>query len=298
MSTELGHRVLAIAMLVATDCLSEGVNLQEHFDAVIHYDLSWNPTRHEQREGRVDRYGQPRTIVRTITYYGADNGIDRIVLDVLLRKHARHPPGDRRFGAGPGESDGLVEALMEGVVLRSDFDLEQLTFEGFEDRGRQSSNSSGKTLPRERSDPATCSPNTPSSPRRSSRGRAGARRAWHGERSSARSWSRGASAWRFELRTLVIVSTIDLADSRPRSDRGRHRDRAETFIAERRPPHCGWRGVSDPHPSVRRGASPPKVLDAGIEARPVTGGRPVRHLATTMASLVRRSCSSFATACC
>ncbi len=42
-------------VLVATDCLSEGINLQEHFDAVFHYDLSWNPTRHEQREGRVDR---------------------------------------------------------------------------------------------------------------------------------------------------------------------------------------------------------------------------------------------------
>ena len=46
-------------VLVCTDCLSEGINLQEHFDAVVHYDLSWNPTRHEQREGRVDRYGQP-----------------------------------------------------------------------------------------------------------------------------------------------------------------------------------------------------------------------------------------------
>src|SRR5690606_4689867 len=44
-------------VLVATDCLSEGINLQEHFDSVIHYDLAWNPTRHEQREGRVDRFG-------------------------------------------------------------------------------------------------------------------------------------------------------------------------------------------------------------------------------------------------
>lgn len=32
-------------LLVATDCLSEGVNLQDHFDAVVHYDLSWNPAR-------------------------------------------------------------------------------------------------------------------------------------------------------------------------------------------------------------------------------------------------------------
>ncbi|WP_028649417.1 C-terminal helicase domain-containing protein [Nocardiopsis sp. CNT312] len=45
-------------VLVATDCLSEGVNLQHYFDAVVRYDLAWNPTRHDQREGRVDRYGQ------------------------------------------------------------------------------------------------------------------------------------------------------------------------------------------------------------------------------------------------
>ena len=51
-------------VLVATDCLCEGINLQGDFDAVLHYDLSWNPTRHEQREGRVDRYGQPSPNVR------------------------------------------------------------------------------------------------------------------------------------------------------------------------------------------------------------------------------------------
>jgi len=61
------------------------VNLQHLFDAVIHYDLSWNPTRHEQREGRVDRYGQPNKKVRVVTYYGTDNQIDGIVLDVLIR---------------------------------------------------------------------------------------------------------------------------------------------------------------------------------------------------------------------
>jgi superfamily II DNA/RNA helicase len=69
-------------LLVCTDCLSEGINLQNHFDAVMHYDLSWNPTRHEQREGRVDRYGQERKRVRVLTYYGIDNQIDGIVLDV------------------------------------------------------------------------------------------------------------------------------------------------------------------------------------------------------------------------
>lgn len=123
-------------ILVATDCLSEGVNLQDHFDAVIHYDLSWNPTRHEQREGRVDRYGQPKEAVRAITYFGADNGIDRIVLDVLLRKHDAIRKATGVSVPVPGDSDGLVEALMEGVILRSDLDVEQLAFEGFEDKRR------------------------------------------------------------------------------------------------------------------------------------------------------------------
>ena len=75
-------------LLVCADCLSEGINLQHAFDAVAHYDLSWKPTRHEQREGRVDRYGQPRKRVKVVTYYGIDNQIDGIVLDVLLRENA------------------------------------------------------------------------------------------------------------------------------------------------------------------------------------------------------------------
>jgi superfamily II DNA or RNA helicase len=105
-------------VLVATDCLSEGVNLQDTFDAVVHYDLAWNPTRHEQREGRVDRFGQKTTIVRTVTIYGTDNQIDGIVLAVLLRKHEAIR---RRTGVSvpvPDESDTVVEALMEGLILR------------------------------------------------------------------------------------------------------------------------------------------------------------------------------------
>ncbi len=54
-------------VLVATDCLSEGVNLQGSFQAVVHYDLARNPTRHEQREGRVDRFGQRARTVRAVT---------------------------------------------------------------------------------------------------------------------------------------------------------------------------------------------------------------------------------------
>jgi len=73
-------------ILVATDCLSEGVNLQTHFTAVLHYDLPWNPNRLEQREGRVDRYGQTAKTVDCILLYGDNNPMDGAVLDVLLRK--------------------------------------------------------------------------------------------------------------------------------------------------------------------------------------------------------------------
>ena len=119
-------------VLVATDCLSEGVNLQEHFQAVVHYDLAWNPTRHEQREGRVDRFGQPARTVRAVTIYGADNGIDGIVLDVLLRKHEQIRKALGISVPVPDRSDDVIEAILEGLLLRPS-SSEQLTleFEGF-----------------------------------------------------------------------------------------------------------------------------------------------------------------------
>jgi superfamily II DNA or RNA helicase len=73
-------------VLVATDCLSEGINLQEHFTAVLHYDLPWNPNRIEQREGRVDRFGQTATTIKTYILYGEDNAMDNFVLEVLIKK--------------------------------------------------------------------------------------------------------------------------------------------------------------------------------------------------------------------
>lgn len=73
-------------VLVATDCLSEGINLQEHFTAVLHYDLPWNPNRIEQREGRVDRFGQDAPEIKTYLLYGKDNPMDTFVLEVLIRK--------------------------------------------------------------------------------------------------------------------------------------------------------------------------------------------------------------------
>lgn len=105
-------------VLVATDCLSEGIDLQEHFDAVFHYDLCWNPTRHEQREGRVDRFGQSRSKVRVLTYYGRDNQIDGLVLDVIIKKHKIIHSKLGYIVPVPAETNSVVEALYQGLLLR------------------------------------------------------------------------------------------------------------------------------------------------------------------------------------
>jgi superfamily II DNA or RNA helicase len=127
-------RVLQLAenpkrVLVCTDCLSEGINLQEYFDAVMHYDLSWNPTRHEQREGRADRFGQPREKVRVLTYYGIDNQIDGIVLDVLLRKHKKIRSSLGISVPVPGNTDMVIEAIFEGLLLKERSGHRQLKFD-------------------------------------------------------------------------------------------------------------------------------------------------------------------------
>ncbi|MGE2731755.1 helicase-related protein [Mycolicibacterium vaccae] len=115
-------------LLIATDCLSEGVNLQDGFTAVVHYDLAWNPTRHEQREGRVDRFGQQAPIVRTVTYYGEDNGIDGLVLEVLIRRHENIK---RSIGVAvpiPVDSTTVMKAIWESLLLRGR-QAEQLTLD-------------------------------------------------------------------------------------------------------------------------------------------------------------------------
>jgi superfamily II DNA or RNA helicase len=114
-------------VLVCTDCLSEGINLQEHFDAVVHYDLAWNPTRHEQREGRVDRYGQSRKTVRVVTYYGTDNAIDGVVLEVLLRKHRKIRSSLGISVPVPLDTEKVMSAILHATLLKDQGD--QLTLD-------------------------------------------------------------------------------------------------------------------------------------------------------------------------
>jgi len=49
-----------VRILLATDAASEGIDLQLHCCRLIHYEIPWNPSRMEQRNGRIDRHGQTR----------------------------------------------------------------------------------------------------------------------------------------------------------------------------------------------------------------------------------------------
>lgn len=105
-------------ILVATDCLSEGIDLQDIFDSVVHYDLCWNPIRHQQREGRVDRFGQPKDVVRSLTLYGKNNPVDGVVIEVILRKAAAIRKDTGVPVSFPEENREMSETLLKAMLIR------------------------------------------------------------------------------------------------------------------------------------------------------------------------------------
>lgn len=127
--TEYSQRVL-----VATDCLSEGVNLQEHFSAVLHYDLPWNPNRLEQREGRIDRYGQPAAKIKSYLLYGQDNPVDGAVLEVLIRKAVQIHKTLGITVPVPMDSATVSEAVFKSLFDRAT-EAEQLSLLDLQDIG-------------------------------------------------------------------------------------------------------------------------------------------------------------------
>ena len=61
-----------INILVATDCISEGQNLQDA-DMVINYDIHWNPVRLIQRFGRIDRIGSPNNEIKSVNFWPSED---------------------------------------------------------------------------------------------------------------------------------------------------------------------------------------------------------------------------------
>ena len=125
-------------VLVCTDCLSEG-SISEHFNAVIHYDLYGIPPVTSNAKGESTALVNHTDEVRAITYFGKDNRIDGVVLDVLLRKHKKIKSDLGISVAVPGNSEEVVEALMEGLLLRNKSEgAEQFVFSFVNEMDRES----------------------------------------------------------------------------------------------------------------------------------------------------------------
>ena len=116
-------------VLIATDCLSEGINLQDKFNAILHYDLPWNPNRLEQREGRVDRYGQvgwinkkgeAQNTIEVRVLFGEDNPIDVVVLKIIIEK-IRNIQNTSGVSISIAEDNrSVMDKVLKEVILNPD----------------------------------------------------------------------------------------------------------------------------------------------------------------------------------
>ncbi|MEG4453887.1 helicase-related protein [Microcoleus sp. N9_A1] len=102
-----------IDLLIATDCISEGQNLQ-YCDYLINYDIHWNPVRIIQRFGRCDRIGSPNHTVQLINFWPTEN-LDQYI-NLKNRVEARMALADM---AGTFE-DNLLEAKEIQELIESD----------------------------------------------------------------------------------------------------------------------------------------------------------------------------------
>ena len=109
-----------IDLLIATDCISEGQNLQD-CDTVINYDIHWNPVRLIQRFGRIDRIGSKNATVRMINYWPTPD------MDAYLqlgeRVHARMALVDI---TATGEENILDEDVEQEAQLHINFRNKQI----------------------------------------------------------------------------------------------------------------------------------------------------------------------------
>ena len=107
-----------VRILIATDAAREGLNLQAHCWNVFHFDVPWNPSRMEQRNGRVDRKLQPNPVVYCHYFFYKQRPEDR-VLAALVRKTKTIR---EELGSLSQVIDSKLEGLMKGGIRRSDVD--------------------------------------------------------------------------------------------------------------------------------------------------------------------------------
>ena len=109
-----------IDLLIATDCISEGQNLQD-CDTVLNYDIHWNPVRIIQRFGRIDRIGSRSRSVRMLNYWPTEDM--EVYLRLRSRVQARMALADL---SASGDEDPFTEGQAQQELRFRDEQLEKL----------------------------------------------------------------------------------------------------------------------------------------------------------------------------
>ena len=109
-----------IDLLIATDCVSEGQNLQD-CDTILNYDIHWNPVRIIQRFGRIDRIGSNNVAVQMINYWPTHDM--EVYLRLRNRVESRMALAD---ASASGDDDPLNEWTYEHAQMELNFRDKQL----------------------------------------------------------------------------------------------------------------------------------------------------------------------------
>jgi len=110
----------SIDIVIATDCISEGQNLQD-CDTVLNYDIHWNPVRIIQRFGRIDRIGSNNVAVKMINYWPTEDM--EVYLRLRNRVESRMALAD---ATASGDDDPLNESTYEHAQMELNFRDKQL----------------------------------------------------------------------------------------------------------------------------------------------------------------------------
>ena len=105
-----------VRILIATDAAREGLNLQAHCNRLVHFDIPWNPSRMEQRNGRIDRKLQPATDV-FCHYFVYEHRPEDHILETVIEKTKTIRA---ELGSLSQVIDGELEDLLKHGIRRSD----------------------------------------------------------------------------------------------------------------------------------------------------------------------------------
>lgn len=117
-SSKMNQKIQEIDLLIATDCISEGQNLQD-CDYLINYDIHWNPVRIIQRFGRIDRIGSTNKRIQLVNFW------PNIELDEYINLENRVRNRMAMVDLAATGEDDLLNAESKNLQYRSE-QLKQL----------------------------------------------------------------------------------------------------------------------------------------------------------------------------